>query len=96
MMFSISPHSLCDVVRRENQQRLAALHHAALHLLDARRAAREVAEVDEGFQPGLLDAIEQFAAHPRFVVAAVGDEDVEFVFGLHDRHRPLVSKRIIL
>src|SRR5438067_68974 len=41
-----------DVVGCEHEQHLAALRHAALHFPNARCAAREIAEVNEGAQTG--------------------------------------------
>ena len=74
----LGPFAL-DVLRRQDEERLAALQDGTFHFLDARRAWREVAEVDAGAQAGLLDALEQLAAHPLLVAAAVGDEDVVVV-----------------
>lgn len=72
--------SAFDVVGRQDEKRLAAFHDAPLHLVNAGRAAREVAEIDERLDPSLLDARQQLAAHPRFVWARVGEKDVHSGF----------------
>ena len=53
--FKLAPLAL-DVLRREYQKRLAAREDAAFYFLDARRAAREVAKINERLKSGLLDA----------------------------------------
>jgi hypothetical protein len=78
--FDLGPSAL-DVLRREDGQRLAALVYAAFHLLDAGRPAGEIAEVDNGPQPGLLDPRKQLAPHPVLVLVAVRDEHVEVELG---------------
>ena len=49
----------------------------ALALLDARCAGSEVAKVDEGSQPRLLDSRQELSANPLLLLAGVGDEDIE-------------------
>ncbi len=77
-VLDLGPFAL-DVLRRENDERLAAPHDGTFHFLDAGRAAGEVAEVDAGPQAGLFDAIEQFPSHPLLIAVAVRDEDVVVV-----------------
>ena len=73
------PSSSCECAferRREDEQGFPAVFRAAYAFLDARGIALEVAKIQEGTQAGCCDARQQFAAHPRGVLAAVGDEDV--------------------
>jgi hypothetical protein len=39
--------------------------------------AREVAEIDEGFEAGCLNSFQKLAAYPFFVLAGIRDESVE-------------------
>src|SRR5437016_3500843 len=65
--FDLAPFAL-NVIRREHKKSLAACSHTALHLLDARRAASEITEVNEGPQANFFDYLQQFAAHPLLVM----------------------------